>query len=211
MTTSTTNGTPVESEAAAKRVVFATDDTPLELPAEVSRQPRDGEPRGDYLVAVAKSLGVIDHSASLTAKQKQQVAEEIIQRAAQDALFGGSRLGRAIQEADRLWRSASPTIADELGSLGARSHDLAGRSIRGPARAVALVLESLTEDPSTTLSPAEAELLRSLTPAVAEALEKRDRVLAEQLEHVLSAVNHAQLTYPAGDPGAPIVREETAA
>lgn len=196
-------------EDAARRVVFATADPEPAKPPELPRLPREGEGLGDYVTAVAKNIGVLPQTASLTARRKREVAEELLDRANADELFGGSRAGRAILTAERAWQQANPAIASELGSLGASSRDMAGRSVRGPARACALVLEHLTEDPSRTLSAAEEELLRHLAPAVAKARQEAAQTRREQAESVLAAVNAAQLDYPAGQPGAAIVREES--
>jgi hypothetical protein len=206
-----TNGLATNGLATEPRVVqFATDDPLPEAAVKLPRaNPRPGEPYGDWMTSTEKGLGALDHSASLTAEAKRARADELLRRAADDQLFGGSRIGKALIEADRIWRQMNPEISAELGSLGDRSKDLAGRAVRGPARAVSLVLEAIAEDPDRNLSPAEAELLRTLTPDVAEALEQRERVAAEQQEAVLAAVHAEQATYPPGEPGTPIVREET--
>jgi hypothetical protein len=128
----------------------ATDDPPPESSVKLPRPSREGEPLFDYLCAVAKAKQVIAHDASLTSAKKRQIGEELLHRAAEDELFGGSIVGRTLLAADEEWRRKNPEIAAELGRMGGVSRDLLGRSVRGPARAVAVLPESLTEDPGAT-------------------------------------------------------------
>ena len=192
----------------AKIVRFVTqDDPPPELEIEPPRQPRDGESHGDYLVAIAKTIGIIGNQARLSARRKEQIAAEMIERSHADEVYGGGRLSRQLLAADECWRRTNPTVQG-IGDAADSSRDLAGRAVRGPARALALVLESLTEDPARSLSPAETELLRSLAPEVAQAIGELGEAIAERLEAVIAAANAAQLTYPPGEPGPAVVREE---
>jgi hypothetical protein len=200
------NGSPPPDAKARVKFLKATDDPAPELPVKV-RPSRDGETWPDRIAAATKEAGVIDHSARLTAATKQQIAEEVLRRAHEDELFGGSRAGRIILAADAEWRARNPEIKD-VGELSGVSKDLLGRAVRGPARAVALVLETLTEDPTATLTPAETELLRSLAPEVVEAIGSYEQAIAELREGVLAAVNASQLAYPPGEPGPAVDRSE---
>lgn len=201
---STTNRAEAPPEARVVR--FTTDDAPPEPAGPLPRLPRDGEAHGDYLVAIGKTIGILDNAASLTAARKAQLAAEMLDRCRTDEIYGGGRLSRQLLAADRCWRLQNPEIQG-IGDAAASSRDLAGRAVRGPARAVALTLEGLTADDPRPLTAPEEELLRSLAPAVADALDDQRTVAAAAAEAVLQAVHAAQVTYPAGEPGLPVRRE----
>lgn len=200
------NGRPPE----AKIVRFAVQDDPAPTPAiKLPRDhPRDGESKPDWITATAKGLGLVRHDASLSARRKEQLAADLLERAQTDELFGGSKTGKALLEASEIWHRMNPEIEGDLGHLSDSSKDLLGRSVRGPALAVALVLESLSEDPTTTLTPAEHELVRSLAPEVVAAIGAYEAAVIEHGEAIVASVNAAQLAYPPGAPGVPVDRRD---
>lgn len=206
MTTETAQNGAAPPEV--RKVVFATNDPAPPKPPELPRLPRDGEPLGDYVTAVARNLGHLKPDAALSAEMKRRYTEELFERAEADELFGGSRDGKTFLAARTAWERMNPEIAGEIGKLGARSRDLAGRATRGPARAIAALLEALTEDPERTLSPCEAELLRSMCPEVATERDTAAQARTEHAERIIAAVNRGQIDYPAGQPGLPVAHVE---
>jgi hypothetical protein len=189
------------------------DDPAPDPKVKLPRQPRPDEALEEYICAISKTLGLIDQAASLSATRKTTLSEELIARATDDELFGGSRTGQAILAAVDVWQKANPTISDELGSLRERSHDLAGRAVRGVPRAVAALLERLVAYPADveSLTEVEREILRSQLPELASAVDELAHQREHRLKRIVAMARTAQEKYPPGEPGRAVVRESAEA
>lgn len=186
------------------------DDPPPAPAVKLPRSPRDDEALAEFVIAVAKTLGLLRHDASLSAKRKEQLCEELLARAADDEVYGGAPAGKTLLAAAEAWRRTHPEIGGDLGQLAKISRDLGGRATRGVPRAVAVLLEQLAADRASAerLTPTEREILRWFAPELAAEVGELETQRQRRLARIAELVAEAQEGYPPGEPSAAVDRRE---